>query len=425
MNLGPVLFTTAPDGLSIAYRSIGSGSPLVVMHNFTVSHIELEFDVPVFRTHYEELAQHHLVIRLDPRGTGLSGSAPIKAVDDVVADVLAVADALGIDAFDLLTTGTMAPVGVRLGASERVNRLILNEPEVDVLGNDYYASHMQAGEAMVKAGVGQHIAAFWVEGAGPEDIQPLRTLVETNVRDRTGESTQLLPWDARPWLGSVTSPTLITYTRSGHCGEQAREAAAAIPDARLAGLTGTDWDPDPEEYRLAIGEFLRWDATKSSKSSGLSVIVFTDVVASTDLVDRLGDDAARALVKEVEQLATAKAAAHGGRVVKHLGDGSLLEFHTASDALDFSHQLRAELRPGTLQVRVGMAAGEPIQEDGDLHGAVVVLASRINAAAAPGATYVSDGVKQLVAGKQFGFADEGQHSLKGFESPMRLWRLTE
>jgi len=418
-----VRFTTSRDGTLIAYRSIGRGPPLVAIHNFTISHIELEFEVPSFRSDIEMLAEHHEVVRLDPRGTGLSGpTTPRPTVDDVTADVVAVADALELDTFSLRATGTMAPVGVRLGSTDRVSRLVLNDPEIDVLGDEALEPQLRAGEAMREAGVGEHIAAFWAAAAPADDVKPLKALVEANLRGHLGTLTQLLAWNARPWLRSVTAPTLITYTQGDTCGPQAREAAASIPGARLVSLGGVRWAQDRDDTIAALGSFLGWEAGPSMRPS-ISIVVFTDIVASTELVDRLGDQAARKTIREVEERVTGAAAAHSGKVIKQLGDGSLLEFQAASDALEFARSVRADLRDGTLQIRVGMAAGEPIREEGDLHGAVVVLASRINAAAPADAVCVSDGVRQLVIGKPYEFDDLGERRLKGFDQPVRMWQL--
>ena len=153
------------------------------------------------------------------------------------------------------------------------------------------------------------------------------------------------------------------------------------------------------------------------------MIVFTDIVASTEVVDRLGDEAARNAVRSVEELVADHAADHSGKAVKHLGDGSLLEFRSASNALDFARKVQVELADGDIGLRVGMAAGEPIHEDGDVHGAAVVVASRIADAAGTGEVFVSDGVRQLVVGKQYDFNDQGEQSIKGFDEPLRIWRL--
>ena len=78
-----------------------------------------------------------------------------------------------------------------------------------------------------------------------------------------------------------------------------------------------------------------------------------------------------------------------------------------------------------LGMRIGMSAGEPIQEDGDMHGVVVVQASRIADLGDPGEIVVADAVRQLAIDKGFNFKDVGELVLKGFDEPTSLWRVTE
>jgi adenylate cyclase len=76
-------------------------------------------------------------------------------------------------------------------------------------------------------------------------------------------------------------------------------------------------------------------------------------------------------------------------------------------------------------MRIGLAAGEPIQEDGDIHGAVVVQASRIADLGNAGETVVSNSVRLLSVGKGFSFEPLGEIQLKGFDELSTLWRVTK
>jgi class 3 adenylate cyclase len=77
-----------------------------------------------------------------------------------------------------------------------------------------------------------------------------------------------------------------------------------------------------------------------------------------------------------------------------------------------------------LAVRVGLNAGEPIEEEGDLFGATVILAARIAAKADAGEILTSDVVRGLCSGKGFLFADRGDFVAKGFEEPVRLYEIS-
>ena len=426
MARSSIQFATSFDGTPIAYWSIGSGPPIILIQNFTISHAELEWEIGSFRSFYEALAERHEVIRLDPRTTGLSGSELEPSVEDVAGDVEAVADAMGHPRFDLIATSTMAAVGIRLATTERVGRLVLCDPAVTIPEAKELGQYLRAAEAVAQVEAGDLALILWTANAPAADADPLAALVEENIRRRP-ELITMLPWDGRPWLGDVIAPTLVIYTRDGAMTslDQAREAAATIPDARLVGVEGklSPYLSDREAVLAALSDFLGWESHEEQVASDFSVIVFTDIVASTEVVDQMGDEAARNAVRAVEELVAETAADLSGKVVKHLGDGSLLEFRSASNALDFARKVQVELADGDIKLRVGLAAGEPIHEDGDVHGAVVVVASRISDAAGAGEVFTSDGVKQLVIGKQYDFEDQGELSLKGFDESVRIWQL--
>ena len=426
MARSSIQFATSFDGTPIAYWSIGNGPPIILIQNFTISHAELEWEIGSFRSFYEALAERHEVIRLDPRTTGLSGSELEPSVEDVAGDVEAVADAMGHPRFDLIATSTMAAVGIRLATTKRVGRLVLCDPAVTIPEAKELGSYLRAAEAVAQAKAGDLVSIFWTANAPAADAEPLAAVAQSNIRRRP-ELITMLPWDGRPWLGDVIAPTLVIYTRDGAMTslDQAREAAATIPDARLVGVEGklSPYLADREAVLAALGDFLGWESAQERLASDFSVIVFTDIVASTEVIDRMGDEASRNAMRAVEELVAETAADLSGKVVKHLGDGSLLEFRSASNALDFARKVQIELADGDIKLRIGMAAGEPIREDGDLHGAVVVVASRISDAAGAGEVFASDGVKQLVVGKQYDFEDQGEQSLKGFDEPVRIWHL--
>ena len=153
-------------------------------------------------------------------------------------------------------------------------------------------------------------------------------------------------------------------------------------------------------------------------------MVFTDVVESTEFVRTVGDVAARDAIREIEAEVARIAAEHSGRVVKNLGDGSLVSFGSNSSAIAFALAVQGQIE-SELGLRTGMAAGEPIQEDGDIHGAVVVQASRIADLGEAGEVIVSDAVRQLAIGKGFTFESKGEVTLKGFEAPITVWKVLE
>jgi class 3 adenylate cyclase len=201
-------------------------------------------------------------------------------------------------------------------------------------------------------------------------------------------------------------------------------------------------------------------------AAALQTILFTDVEGSTALTDRLGDAAAREVMREHERITREALKAHGGSEVKTMGDGFMASFGSATKALECAVAIQkafadpnrgvgveqlpndvsnsdegvavaqplrapASSKPSAedaIRVRIGLNAGEPIAEDdpdgrGDLFGTAVIVAARIAAQAHGGEILVSDVVRQLVAGKGFLFNDRGEQALKGFEDPVRVWEV--
>ncbi|MCI0820687.1 MAG: adenylate/guanylate cyclase domain-containing protein, partial [Chloroflexi bacterium] len=118
---------------------------------------------------------------------------------------------------------------------------------------------------------------------------------------------------------------------------------------------------------------------------------------------------------------------HAGTEVKTMGDGFMASFSSVTKAVECSIALQRALAERKsdepLNVRVGLNAGEPIEEDGDLFGATVILASRIAAKADGGEILVADTIRGLCSGKGFLFADRGEFVAKGFEEPVRLYEV--
>ncbi len=109
--------------------------------------------------------------------------------------------------------------------------------------------------------------------------------------------------------------------------------------------------------------------------------------------------------------------------MKHTGDGIMAAFPSAVAAVQAGLAIQHEMAGGEVRVRVGINAGEPIAEDGDLFGTAVQLAARITDRAEPGQVLVSNVVRELCAGKTFEFTSVGDATLKGFDEPVALYAV--
>ncbi|PYI97714.1 MAG: DUF4242 domain-containing protein [Verrucomicrobia bacterium] len=162
------------------------------------------------------------------------------------------------------------------------------------------------------------------------------------------------------------------------------------------------------------------------RDPGIRTVLFTDIVNSTTLTQSLGDEAALALLGVHDTIVRDALSALGGREVKHTGDGIMASFVSAASAVRCAIQIQRELdkhaqanpeRP--LKVRVGAAAGEPVEQNNDLFGSTVQLAARLCAHAKPEQILVSNAIPDLCIGKGLLFEELGELVLKGFGCPVR------
>jgi class 3 adenylate cyclase len=168
-----------------------------------------------------------------------------------------------------------------------------------------------------------------------------------------------------------------------------------------------------------------------ARDPGIRTVLFTDVVDSTNFTQSLGDDAALALLGVHDTIVREALSALGGREVKHTGDGIMASFVSPAGAVRCAIQIQRELarheeanpeRP--IKVRVGAAAGEPVEQNNDLFGSTVQLASRLCAHAQPEQILVSNAIAELCIGKGLQFEDLGEVVLKGFGQPVRTHAAT-
>jgi class 3 adenylate cyclase len=165
-----------------------------------------------------------------------------------------------------------------------------------------------------------------------------------------------------------------------------------------------------------------------ARDPGIRTVLFTDVVNSTTLTQSLGDEAALALLGVHDTIVRDALSALGGREIKHTGDGIMACFISTAGAVRCAIQIQRELdKHGqasperALKVRVGAAAGEPVEQHNDLFGSTVQLASRLCTHAQPEQILVSNAIAELCLGKGLLFEDLGEVSLKGFGSPVRAY----
>jgi len=166
-------------------------------------------------------------------------------------------------------------------------------------------------------------------------------------------------------------------------------------------------------------------AAAAERTTGTVTLLFTDQVGSTETLQRLGDEEGERLRRAHFGLLREAAALHGGEEVKNLGDGLMVAFVSAVDAVACAITIQQAVdRTGAggdpaFAVRIGLNVGEPIRDEGDYFGTPVVIAKRLCDAGAPGQILASEVVRALV-GTRGGFTYRTLQpvALKGVAEPV-------
>lgn len=206
------------------------------------------------------------------------------------------------------------------------------------------------------------------------------------------------------------------------------EAAEAVHREAHGQVANSIIEVDPGR----VGEFLGAPPQVAPgevyEASAFRTILFTDIVGSTELTQRLGDTGAMVVLRRHDQIVRDALRAKGGREIKHTGDGIMASFTAASRAVECALAIQggfAELREtdpdAAIAIRVGISAGEPVADGGDLFGTAVQLAARLCSHADEAGILVSHAVRELCAGKELIFGAARELELRGFSEPVRAY----
>jgi len=273
-----VRFCTAAGGVRLAYAVHGNGFPLVRVGTW-LSHLELEWESPVWRHWLKRLGERHTVIRYDERGCGLS-DADIgdPSVDVWVGDLETVIDAVGLERFALLGVSQAAAIAVAYAARhpDRVSDLVLyggyargrrfrsQDEEEDAI-----VAAIRAGWTTPNPAFRRVFSMLFVPNGTPEQM----TWYEDLLRHSTTAETAISLFRARGGLNvcdlapQVCALTLVMHARDDRVVpvEEGRLLAALIPDARLVLLESAnhillEHEPAWDVFLSEIAAFLGTDS---------------------------------------------------------------------------------------------------------------------------------------------------------------------
>ena len=183
--------------------------------------------------------------------------------------------------------------------------------------------------------------------------------------------------------------------------------------------------------RTLTGALHGWNQTDTEEEvKGPTTVMFTDIVGSTRMTQTHGDESAQELVRKHNEIVRGALTACEGTEIKHTGDGIMASFKSTARAIESAVQMQQgfathnQANPDReLKIRIGVNAGQPIHEEGDLFGTTVQLAARICDKADPGQILASNVVRELCAGGTINFEKAGEFDMKGVEGPVPTFQV--
>ncbi|HXF97912.1 MAG TPA: adenylate/guanylate cyclase domain-containing protein [Gaiellaceae bacterium] len=425
----------------VAYRVVGDGPVDLVYVQGSLTHLEVEWELPQFRRYCERLGEFARLILFDKRGMGMSDRVPgATTLEERMDDIRAVMDAVGSGRAAIMGESEGGPLALLFAAAhpERTVALVLQGAEVRERTDETWPWGEATDEEFERAiatiperfglGLGMDVIAPSV--AGQEWARAWRARVVTHAATPgSAEAFMRMAFDidVRHVAPVVTVPALIVHAvgdRVCHV-ENARFLARTIPNAKYVELPGEDHAPwfDPEPTLAEIREFLTGRREAGSRDRVLATVLFTDIVGSTEQAAALGDRRWRDLLEQHHAAVRRELERYSGSELDTAGDGFFATFDGPARAIRCACAIVRAVRPLGLEVRAGLHTGEVEVLDGKVAGIAVNIGARVAAQAAAGEVLVSGTVKDLVAGSGLEFEDRGAAALRGIPGEWRLYAV--
>ena len=427
------------EGAYLAFQVFGEGSNDLVLPMVGGFSIDSVWDEPAIAAFLRRL-----VIMFDPRGFGSSSRvdpAAVPAVQTWADDLRTIMDHVDSERAAVLTWGEWSSGGIMFAATNpgRVSSFVLVNGTARFLRSERCPWGLPP--EMLAAYLGA-IRSSWGTGAVSQLVAPgmIRT-DEARSRWARAERLSATPdsadvvkafyeSDVTDVLAAIQAPTLL-ISRSGNPhvrSEHSRFLASRIRECTLVELSGEDHAPfsgRSEEILDEVEEFTTGVRPAAALDRVLATVLFTDIVASTERVEQLGDRRWRQTLDRHDEIVTQQVARFRGRHIKSTGDGSLATFDGPARAVECARAIMTGVRDLDLEVRAGLHTGEIETRGDDVTGLAVNIAARVAALAGAGEILVSRTVTDLVAGSGLGFQARGEHDLKGVSGPWTLFAVAD
>lgn len=249
-----IRFCTTTDGFQIAYSTLGEGPPIVIVSNW-LTHLELDFQMPVRRAMIEMLAQDHRVVRYDARGSGLSErNVDEFSLEASLTDLTTVINELGLKEVSFVGQSQGAAIAALFAARnpEMVKKLVFSGGYARgrrMRGSEGQVAESDAFITMIREGWGKELdsyvrmfGAFFMPDANTDQLAAFTNLQRKATPPENAARIQLAidSIDISDELANVIAPTLVLHVREDARApfDEGRRLAAGIPNARFVPLEG-------------------------------------------------------------------------------------------------------------------------------------------------------------------------------------------
>jgi class 3 adenylate cyclase len=436
-------YAKSEDGY-IAYQVFGRGNFDLLFIGNWASNVEVMWEHPSMARYLNRLGQFARVICFDKRGAGLSDPVALGALPTLehwMDDARIVLDTAGSEKAALVGDAEGGPMAMMFAATypQRIRALALVNTFARMLRAADYPIGMpeEAAERFLQIWERSWGTGIVLELSAPSvaaDPQMQRWAGRyMRLSAPPAASTRFYRWvlqvDVRSVLSSIQVPTLIVHRAENqhYRAPMGRYLVEHIPGAKYVELPGADWYPpfvNAEPVLDEIEEFLTGARPAPTQDRILATVLFTDIVGSTDLAARLGDQRWLDLRAAHDGLVRTHLDRYRGRDVATTGDGFLATFDGPARAVRCASEIASAVRSLGIEIRAGLHSGEVEIQDGEVAGIGVHIAARVMALADKGQVLVSGTVKDLVVGSPIRFADFGYHQLRGIPGEWRLFEVT-
>jgi len=427
--------------VSIAYQVVGNGPIDLVYVMGWVSNIEIFWEEPSMAHFLNHLASFSRLILFDKRGTGLSDKvSQLPTLEQRMDDVRAVMDTVGSGKAALFGVSEGGPMCALFAATypERTTALIM-------YGG--YAARSWSPDYPWAPTPEQRQVFYDILKKGWGGVTDLDTLAPSMINDarfrlwwaaylrRSASPADALTLaqmntqvDIRNILHAVHTPTLIIH-RTGDMDsnvEGSRYMSTRIPGAKYVELGGNDhlpWVGNSQAILNEIEIFLTGELHIHESERILATILFTDIVGSTELATSLGDERWHYLLDRHHELVRKELTKYRGQEIETTGDGFLATFDGPARAIRCACAIRDALAQLGITIRTGLHTGECELMDNNIGGIAVHLCSRVMSKAGDGKGFVTQTVKDLVAGSGIQFESRDRHALKGIAGEWELFEV--